>query len=104
MHKLLIAVGLVLLTATGCGKSEDELRQDAIDVCTSSVEAQVPNNGYQVRFDDSTGDPQATRSGDHWIVTGRYWGRGPGPMKTGSFRCDVASPTEVTADVTPDAP
>ncbi len=102
MRKLVAVLALTLVALAGCGKSEDEQEQEAIDACTSKVTAQVPNNGYQVRFDDSKGDPSVTKSGDRWVVTGWYYTRGPGPMKTGSFRCTMTGPSDVTAEVTPD--
>ena len=102
MRKLLVVLALALIVSTGCGKSEQEQEQEAVDACTSKVTDQVPNNGYQVRFDDPKGDPQATKSGSHWNVTGWYYTRGPSQMKTGSFRCEVTSPTDVTVEVTPD--
>ena len=102
MQKLPIVLALVLVVAAGCGKSEQEEQQEAVDACTSKVTDQVPNNGYQVRFDDPKGDPEATKSGNLWVVTGRYYTRGPNQMKTGTFRCEVKSSTNVTVKVTSD--
>ena len=101
MRKLVAVLVLAFVALSGCGKSEDEQEQEAIDACTSKIATQVPNNGYQVRFDDSKGDPRATKSGDRWVVSGWYYTRGPEQMKTGSFRCNVTGPTDVTAEVTP---